>query len=297
MTLPAWVTETTRPPNRHGRMVGLRYDHIFRCAYLRRAFQTLMVDKLPSKFCTNCGHQLQGDNEFCPKCGTSIGAKPAAQTSTQPTPRSGKGWGVGKWVLVAVIVFIILIVPVFPRDTIVYVNGTTQTVTNQIQYSTSFQVYTTTTASQISVYTGTYQYFSNYYYNYYYNYWGGSYCYWYGGTIVCNYSYWPWYAPSYGTTANVSPADKVVSITRVQQPSGLETLTLTHYNGHSTIVRNVYSDNLSQSGTSTVQTNAVVTNTITNTVTTPVTLTVPCSQCIPEHVTEYVSILQMLLGY
>ena len=262
-----------------------------------------MVDKLSTKFCTKCGHELQADTEFCPKCGTPVGAT-AAQAPAQQTTKSGSGkaLGVGKWVLVAVIIFIILVVPVFPRDTIVYVDGTTQTVTNQIQYSTAFQVYTTTTTSQISVYTGSYQYFSNYYYNYYnsyggYNSWGSNYCYWYKGTIVCNYSYWPWYTPSYGTTVTVSSNQQVVSVTRTQQNSGLETLTLTYSNGQSTTVRNVYSDNLSQSGTASVQSTAVVTNTITNTITTPVTQTVPCHQCIPEHVTEHVSILQMLFGY
>jgi hypothetical protein len=259
-----------------------------------------MVDDL-SKFCTKCGNELQTDNEFCPKCGTPVGAVAVAQAPAQQAARKGVG-GWGKWVLVAVIVFIILIVPVIPRDTIVYVNGTTQTVTNQTQYSTAFQVYTTTTTSQISVYTGTYRYFSNYYYNYYnyyggYNSWGGNYCYWSGNTIVCNYNYWPWYTPSYGTKVSVTPAEQVVSVTRTQQSSGLESLTLTYYNGQSKTVQDVYDDNLSPSGTSTVQSSAVVTNTITNTITTPVTQTVPCQQCIPEHVTEYVSILQLLFGY
>jgi len=221
----------------------------------------------------------------------------AAQAPAQPSRGRGQGWGVFKWVLVAVIVFIILVVPIFPRDTIVYVNGTTQSVTNQVQYSTSFQVYTTTSASQISVYTGSYEYFSSSYYNQYYYYWGGNYCYWSKGTIICNYSYWPWYTPSYGTTVNITPDQQVVSVTRNQQYSGLESLTLTYYNGQSTTIQNVYSDNLSQSGTSTVQTSSVVTNTVTNTITTPVTVTVPCQQCITEHVTEHVSILQLLFGF
>jgi len=263
-----------------------------------------MIDKLSTKFCTKCGQDLQAGNEFCPKCGTPIGgAAASAVAPAQAAGKSGTGRGAALWILVAVIVFIILVVPVFPRDTIVYVNGTTQSVTNQIQYSTSFQAYTTTTSSQISVYTGTYQYFSQSYYNqfYYYggsNWWGGNYCYWYKSSyIVCNYNYWPWYQPSYGTTVTISPSDNVVSVSRTQQPSGLETLTLTYYNGQPRNIRNVYSDTLTQSGTSTVQSSAVVTNTITNTITTPVTITVPCQQCIPEHVTEHVSILQILFGY
>ena len=264
---------------------------------------------MSSKFCTKCGQDLLPDNVFCPKCGAPVARPTVAQAPTQtpvqptqPTGRRGFGGGVAMWVLVAVIVIIILVVPIFPRDTIVYVNGTTQTVTNQVQYSTSFNVYTTTTTSQIPVYTGSYQYFStdyySYYYNYYYNYgWGSNSCYWYHHQIVCNYYYWPWYAPSYGTTVSVTAAQQVVSVTRTQGSTGLESLTLTYYNGQSSTIQNVYSDNLTPGATTTVQSNAVVTNTITNTITTPVTQTVPCQQCIPEHVTEHVSILQMLFGY
>ncbi|HYB84539.1 MAG TPA: zinc-ribbon domain-containing protein [archaeon] len=255
---------------------------------------------MPStRFCTKCGRELQAEDEFCPKCGTPVGGTTAVAQPSQPAARRAPRGrlGLGIWVLVAVIIFIVLVAPVFPRDTIVYVDGTTQTVSNQIQYSTAFQVYTTTTTSQISVYTGSYQYFSNYYYNQYYNYWGGNYCYWYKQTIICNNNYWPWYTPSYGTTVTITPGQQVVSVSRTQQYSGLESLTITYYNGQSTTVQNVYNDNLSQSGTASVQSTAVVTNTVTNTITTPVTLTVPCHQCIPEHVTEHVSILQLLFGY
>jgi len=270
-----------------------------------RLNQSLTVEKLPTSYCVKCGQELHAGNAFCPKCGTPVeGAAPVAQAPAQPTARTGfNSRGVGKWVIVAVIVFLILVVPVFPRDTIVYVDGTTQTVTNQIQYSTSFQVYTTTTSSQVSVYTGSYQYFSSTYYSYYYNYYysyysmGGNACYWVRHQIVCNYSYWPWYTPSYGTTVTVTPGQQVVTVTRTQQSTGLETLTLTYYNGQSTTVQNVYNDNLTPTGTATVQSSAVVTNTLTNTITTPVTQTVPCHQCIPTHVTEHVSILQLLFGY
>ena len=273
-----------------------------RSAYLHRLIQSLTVEKLPTSFCVKCGHDLQSGDEFCAKCGTPVkGAAVVAQAPAQPPARQGLvGGGVVKWVVVAIIVVLILVLPVFPRDTIVYVDGTTQTVTNQIQYSTSFQVYTTTTSSQVSVYTGSYQYFSSTYYSYYYNYYymmGGNACYWYHHQIVCNYSYWPWYTPSYGTTVTVTPGQQVVSVTRTQQSTGLETLTLTYFNGQSTTVQNVYNDNLTPSASATVQGSAVVTNTVTNTITTPVTQTIPCHQCIPEHVTEHVSILQLLLGY
>jgi len=221
------------------------------------------------------------------------------QIDGQPNVRkSFTRWKAGKWVIVAAIVFLVLVVPVFPRDTIVYVDGTTQTVTNQIQLSTAFQVLTTTTTSQINVYTGSYQYFSSSYSNFYYN--SCTYCcyyYWYDQQLICNYGYWPWYTPSYGTTVTVTPSQRVVGVTRTQQPTGLEMLTLTYYNGQSTTVQNVYNDKLSQSGTSTVQSTGITTNTITNTFTIPVTQTIPCHQCIPEHVTEYVSLLQLLFGY
>jgi len=238
------------------------------------------------------------NDAFFPTCGAP--ADPVAQAPPKPVSRKGFGWRAGKWVIIAVMVFVVLIVPIIPRGTIVYVDGTTQTVTNRIQYSTSLQVYATTTASPISVYTGSYKYFHDWWggnYQYFYNWWGANYCYVSSNQLICNYNAWPWYAASYGTTVTVTPAQQVVSVRRTQQYSGLETLTLTYLNGKSTIVRNVYSDNLSQSGTSTVQSNVVVTATVTSTITTPVTRTVPCHQCLPEHVTEHVSILQLLFGY
>ena len=42
------------------------------------------------------------------------------QIDGQPSVRKGfTGWKAGKWVIVAAIVFLVLVVPVFPRDTIV----------------------------------------------------------------------------------------------------------------------------------------------------------------------------------
>ncbi|MGP8068331.1 MAG: zinc-ribbon domain-containing protein [Candidatus Bathyarchaeia archaeon] len=40
-----------------------------------------------SKFCTKCGHELQTDNEFCPKCGTPVGGVAVAQAPAQETAR------------------------------------------------------------------------------------------------------------------------------------------------------------------------------------------------------------------
>jgi len=269
-----------------------------RIAYLHAVFKS-SGDKLPPSFCGEGVRELQHDTELYPKRGTAWGGTIAvAQEPAEPGERKPLiDWRFGKWLIAIGIVFIIVVVPVFPKETVVYVDGTTQTVTNQIQYSTSFEASTTNASSQISVYTGSYAYLSNYYSNnYYYNY--CSYCcYWYDQEPICNYGYWPWYAPSYGTPVTVTAAQQVVSVTRTPQPGGLETLTLTYYNGQSARVQNVYKDNLSQSGTATVQTKAIVTSTITDTITAPVTQTVPCHQCVPEHVTEYVSLLQVLLGF
>jgi len=200
-----------------------------------------------------------------------------------------------KWLAVAVVIFVILVAPIIPSTKIVYVNGNVQTVTSTVQYSTAFQVYTTTSSSQISVYTGSYLYLSNYSRDYYYY---CSYCcYWYNQIPICNYLYWPWYEPKRQATVTISAAQQVVSVTKTPQPMGLETLTLTYYNGQSITIQNVYHDNLTQNGTITIPSIVVATNTIVNTATTPVTETVPCYECVPEHVTEYVSILQLLFGY
>ena len=199
--------------------------------------------------------------------------------------------------------------PVFPRQSVVYVNGTTQTVTNSTSFSTSLEVVTQSTQSQVSVYTGSFQYFSN---NYNYAYspsWGGNpwnQCQWSYGSgygyghhhhISCNRNQWNWYSPGSGTTVNVSPSDNVVNVITNQQ-NGFESLTLVYANGQqSQTYNNVYVDNLAPNGVSTVPATAIVTNTIVNTVVNPVTQTVPCQQCVPMTVTDHVSILQLLLGY
>ena len=238
---------------------------------------------------------------FCPRCMTLASEDPSAtQTSPHPVPRRTFDWRIWRWAILALIVFIVLIVPVFPKNTIVYVDGTTQSVTSRIQHSTSVQVYTTTTTNTISVYTGTYKYFHNWWggnYQYFYNWWGANQCYLNNNQLVCNYNAWPWYEATYGTTVIVTSGQQVVGLVRKLQPSGLESLTLIDHNGKATTIQNVYSDDLSQSGTSAFQSSAVVTNTVTGTVTIAVTQTSQCHQCVPEQVTQHVSILQLLLGY
>jgi hypothetical protein len=270
-----------------------------------------MSTQTDASYCSQCGTPLRAESKFCPKCGAEITKIPSAvagvrpQTDGQPTtsptqnqPKRTVGGIDSRILIIAVlIVLVILVLPVFPVTKTVMVNGTTQTVTNTTSFSTSLEVVTQSTQSQISVYSGTFQYFStNYYYNNYNNWWNTG-CYWHHGQIICNYYQWYWYQPSYGTTVTVSPSDNVINVIRTQQGYS-ESLVLVYYNGQqSQTYSNVYADNLSPNGVSTIPTTAVTTNTIVSTVVNPMTQTVPCDQCVPMTMTEHVSILQYLFGY
>ena len=200
-----------------------------------------------------------------------------------------------------------MIVPVFPRDKIVYVDGSTQTVTMSTAYNTSFQTFTTDTQVTIKVYKGTLNYVSDSYYNNYYQYWYGNYgnnCYYssyYGGYVCSNYNYgmWPYYGQSqYGYyTVTIDPSDNIVKIEQTQESNGLWTLILTHQDSSSDTYRHVYKMDLSQTGTSQATGTVTMTNTITNSMVNPVTFSVPCQACIPQHVTEHVSLIQILFGF
>jgi len=258
-------------------------------------------------YCGKCGTSLEDGVQFCPKCGREVTTLPpdtgvrspiSPQASTSsPTQPKQIIKGIDNRLLILGLVVLFLIVPVFPRERIVYVDGSTQTVVNSTTLSTSVVMNTQATVSQVSVYTGSFQYFSgNQYYNNYYNNWYNN-CFWMNGHIRCNYNMWNWYQPSYGTTVTVTPSMNVVNVIRTQQGSS-ESLTLVYYNGQqSQTYQNVYVDNLAQSGVSSLPATTVVTNTIVNTIVNPVTQTVSCQQCIPTTVTDHVSILQMLLGY
>lgn len=262
-------------------------------------------------YCSQCGTPLKAESKFCPKCGTEVtkilspaaGFEPqtvpqAPTSSSQTQPKQMVKRTDNRILLIAVIaiIIVILVLPIFPVSKTVMVSGTMQTVTNTTSFSTSLEVVTQSTQSQISVYTGSFQYMAN---NYYYSYspWWNQGCYWYHKHIVCNYNQWYWYQPSYGTTVTVSPSDNVVNVIRTQQGYS-ESLILVYYNGQqSQTYNNVYVDNLAANGVSTIPGTSVVTNTIVNTVVNPMTQTVPCNQCVPMTVTEHVSILQYLLGY
>ena len=262
-------------------------------------------------FCVKCGSKLRKDQAFCPKCGTSVEGITAPtqpvqpiQYTPQPATSPNKVWGIDKRFLIIIVVFLILIVPVFPRDKIVYVDGSTQTVTMSTSYDTSFQTFTTPSEVSIKVYKGTVNYVTDSYYNNYYQYWYGSYnnyCYYdsYYGYVCTNYNYnWPNYGQSqYYYKATVDPSDNVVKIQQTQEDNGLWTLVLTHYDGTSDTYRHVYKMDLTQTGASSVPGSVAVTNTITNSVVNPVTFSVPCQACIPQHVTERVSLIQLLFGF
>lgn len=195
-------------------------------------------------------------------------------------------------------------------------DGATQTVVNSTSLSTQLQMYSSTSNSQIQVYKGTLQYMSDNYYHNYAPYYGPTYC-WQdsAGNIYCDYYYWYnyGYSPSYGNTVTITESQNVISVTRSQESGsgcaygywysygygcgyGLWSVTLTHYNGAQDTYYHVYSDTLTQSGASTVQSSSVATNTFVNTVVNQVPQTVPCQACIPTHTTVYVSILQMIFN-
>jgi len=317
-------------------------------------------------FCAKCGYKLRQEAAFCPRCGTRAEAVvpiDATERAVPPQPSQSapvvyeqpknSGSGVAKWIIIGLLIVLVLIIPVIPRDRVVYVNGVTQAVTISTSYNTSVQAYTTTAPIQVGVYQGTLQYipdqfysqysnqnfysqyyYGNYQYPYYYNYYPYSNAsspschYSYYDDYYCTYSYYYYpysnygynnyqnpyygynypygynnYAPYYGsynnyvTTVTVNPNDNVVRVQQTQESNGLVTLTLTHFDGTSIMYRHVTQQNLAQSATSTIPATSIVTNTITNSVVAPITSAVQCQNCILQHVTDHVSILQLLLGH
>lgn len=245
-------------------------------------------------FCKSCGRKLEADAEFCPKCG--------APTKTLPPTKAATGGRIGgldkRLVIAIVIILVVLMLPVFPRDEIVYVSG--QTMTTEIYQSTSFQTslqaYSTMSQQTIQVYTGTLQYVQSQYYNYYAPYYTSCVRGYYGIIRCGGYYTWPNYN-LYTTTITISPSNNVVSV-QATQNGYLSTVTLTMANGSTTTYTNVFNNNLSQTGTSTVQVAVTQTSTVTQTTMVPATtaMSVPCDSCVPQHVTRHVSLLQLLLG-
>lgn len=254
-------------------------------------------------FCARCGTKLKPENQFCPKCGAEAGQPTAPPQLVQPTATtsqaSDKLWGIDKRLFIIALIVLVLILPVFPRDKTIYLDG--QTLTTQtfqsVSYVTSYVPYSTVTQTTIPVYVGTIQYVNDQYYSYYNSYYHN--CYWVHGHVYCYYQNWPYYN-TYSTSINVDAGQRIVRVDRSQGAYGLETVTLWRYDGTSAgSYTNVISDNLDQTGSSTVQGTVTGTNTITNTFNVPQTTisSVPCQRCVPQQITERVSILQLIFGF
>jgi hypothetical protein len=202
--------------------------------------------------------------------------------------------GIDKRIFIIALIGLALVLPVFPRERIIYVDGqtlTTQTI-QSTTYVTSLSGYSTVTQQNIPVYVGTIQYVQSQYYGNW-----GLYCYRWRWQIIC-YNYgWPGYN-SYGT-ANIDPGMMVTRIDRSAGAYGLEIITLYRYDGTSVgSFSTVVSDNLAMTGQATVNVVVSGTNTITNTISNQQTkvYSIPCQKCIPQTVMERVSILWILLG-
>lgn len=259
-------------------------------------------------FCRKCGTPLKPQSQFCPKCGKVVTtilppitrdfqepqlAQPQYAT---PSQSSDKLWGIDKRFIIIAFIVLILILPIFPRDKVIYVDGqTTTTSTYQSTYFvTSYQPYSSPSQTQISVYVGTLQVI----YQQYYGYWGSWRCYRWGRQIICPGwgGGWPSY---YYNTVTIEPSQMVTQISVTQGAYGLMTITLYRNDGSiAGTYSNVVSNNLQQTGTAYVQTTANGISTYINTLSTPQesVSTVPCQSCIPQHTTEHVSLLQILLG-
>jgi len=255
-------------------------------------------------FCKYCGKQLEAGSEFCPKCGKPVlPTSPVTETATtSATVKSSKLGGIDRRVLIAIgVIILILIIPVFPREKTIYVAGQTATTVSyqSTSYQTSLQAYPTMGVQSIQVYVGTLMYVPSAYYGYYGGYYNSCYRGIYGYIRCGGYYGWPNYN-YYTTTVTVNPSDNVVKVQDTQQPNGyLSRVVLTKADGTIVTYSNVFNDNLAQTGTSTYQTIVTQTSTVTQSalVAASSITSVACQSCIPQNVTEHVSLIQLLLGF
>jgi hypothetical protein len=200
----------------------------------------------------------------------------------------------GRFVIVAII-FLVLILPVFPVDKVIYENGQTAitVVTQSTSYLTSTNTYATNSQLQIQVYKGnvvmllnqSYYMYEPYYFSCHYDYYG----------YHCDYTPWPSYQ-NYTNSVLIAPSDQIVKMQITNETNGLINVTLTHYNGLQVTYRHVISENLAigpATITEIVTTTTTNTDQVVNSIAT--TSTVPC-HCIVRQLTERVSIIQLLLG-
>jgi hypothetical protein len=211
---------------------------------------------------------------------------------------SDKIWGIDKRFIIAAVIFVILVVPVFPQEKVVMVDG--QTTTTQVTEIASFTTVTQSAqsgaANSIQVYVGYVKVVPDTYYGYFTNFYRG--CFWRFRRIYCGWRFWPNYN-DYLNTVTISASDQIVSISESQAPNGLETVALTSYSGNVRTIQNVIdASNLSQTGTATVTGTTMVVNTVVNSVFSPTAVAFPvdCKACVAKTVTVRVSILQMIFG-
>lgn len=272
---------------------------------------------MPKIVCEKCGQRLAKSNAFCPKCGTPTQMAPSTQPS-EPVPvhQSNRSPNWKKIGIIALLVLIVLILPVFPRDRVVYVDGATQTLIASTSFNISNQAYANPTNAAISLYQGTLQYIPDQYYNYYFNnqlysayQYGFPYngCYPFGYYCSYPYYYYPYngyyrgsynYGYQFANTITVQPGDKVVGVQQTPESNGFSTLVLTHADGTTFTYRHVYQQNLTQSGSTVVGIRTMTgVSAVTNSVVNRVTTAIQCQQCIMTHVTDHVSLLQLLLNF
>ena len=181
---------------------------------------------------------------------------------------------------------------VIPVQKTIMVAGTTAT---KVRYqTTSLQTVSSVTQQQSpSVYQANIVYVPQAYYNLYYIWYSQCYVGFYGA-LYCGYNYAPYSTPSYTTNVTISPNQNIVNVVTTPGSYGLSTVTLTDLNDRATTYINVFSNSLTQSSTSTTQTTTNIVTTITQN-TSSVT-NIACQSCIPQQVTVYVSILQLITG-
>jgi hypothetical protein len=265
-------------------------------------------------FCAKCGHGLRKGVAFCPKCGTPTkleASQSPQQVEAVATPPARTSSNRGRVAIIALLILLVLIVPVFPRDRVVYVDGVTQTIAQSTSYNTMTQAYANPTPIQMSLYQGSFQYIPDQYYYYYFNNQPYSGCYQYGYyyPYYCSYPYYyypyNWYysnSYNYGyhfvNTITIQPSDNVVRLQQSQESNGFSTLVLTHLDGTSFTYRHVFQQSLTQSGPTVAGTSTVTgTSIVTNSAVTPVTATVQCQRCVLQHVTDHVSLLQLIFNF
>jgi len=183
---------------------------------------------------------------------------------------SGTIWGIDRRIVLGAAIFLVLVLPVFPRTRMV---ETTETIYVDVtSYQTSYQTVTkmVETTKTVQCYVGWM--------------WSGGYYYWYYGRYY-------WYG---GSRTVIDPTDHVIKIDYVSEGYNSWTITLYTYEGQQRVFRNVYSYDLTLSGTFTGTETKPATEE--KPIITPIVRKEPREQKKLIPITERVSILQLLLG-